>query len=60
VYPVSRERGDLLVPADDEVVWAVVQEIFGLDIGNLTPVQALVLLNELQRRLRAASRRVSS
>lgn len=60
VYPVSRERGDLLVPADDEVVWVVVQEIFGLDIGNLTPVQALVLLNELQRRLRAASRRVSS
>jgi DNA mismatch repair protein MutS len=42
----------LLVPVDDEAVWQVVRELFGLDIANLTPVQALVLLNELQRQLR--------
>ena len=59
VYPVSRERGGLLLPVDDEAVWEVIQEIFGLDIGNLTPVQALVLLNELQQRLREVRRRTS-
>jgi len=42
------------VPADDEVVWAVLRKVFGLDIANLTPVQALVVLNELQQRLKAA------
>jgi DNA mismatch repair protein MutS len=42
----------LLVPVDDEAVWQVVRELFGLDIANLTPVQALVVLNELQRQLR--------
>jgi len=49
---VGQAQERLLVPADDEVVWAVVRELFGLDIGNLTPVQALVVLNELQQRLR--------
>jgi len=34
-------------------VWAeVLRELFALDIANLTPVQALVALNELQQRLR--------
>jgi DNA mismatch repair protein MutS len=42
----------LLVPADDEIVWAVLRELFGLDIANLTPVRALVTLNEWQQRLR--------
>jgi len=51
-YPVKQAQERLLVPTDDEVVWAVVREVFGLDIGNLTPVQALVVLNELQQRLR--------
>jgi len=53
-YPAAKGRHPLLVPADDEAVWAVVREVFGLDIANLTPVQALVLLNELQQRLRQA------
>jgi DNA mismatch repair protein MutS len=44
--------GRLLLPVDDEAVWEVVREIFGLDIANMTPVQALVALNELQERLR--------
>jgi len=50
-----REVGDgLLVPADDEVVWQVICELYSLDIANLTPVQALVMLNEWQGRLRRA------
>ena len=50
-----REVGDgLLVPADDEAVWQVIRELYGLDIANLTPVQALVILNEWQVRLRHA------
>lgn len=52
---VGRER--LLVPVDDEAVWAVVRELFGLDVANLTPVQALVLLNELQQQLRGEEHR---
>jgi DNA mismatch repair protein MutS len=40
------------VPADDAAIWAVLRELFGLDIANLTPVQALVVLNEWQQRLR--------
>lgn len=48
-----REVGErLLLPADDEVVWAVLRELYGLDIANLTPVQALVVLNELQSKLK--------
>ncbi len=39
-------------PADEEMIWAVLCELFGLDIANLTPVQALVILNDLQDRLK--------
>jgi hypothetical protein len=42
----------MLVPADDEAVWRVIRELYSLDIANLTPVQALVTLNEWQGRLR--------
>ena len=51
VREVSR---GLLLPADDEAIWAVLRELYGLDIANLTPVQALVALNEWQGRLRGA------
>jgi DNA mismatch repair protein MutS len=48
-----KEGGEpLLLPANDEAVWAVLRELYGLDIANLTPVQALVALNELQGRLK--------
>ena len=48
-----REVGErLLLPADDEVVWAVLRELYGLDIANLTPVQALLVLNGLQGQLK--------
>jgi DNA mismatch repair protein MutS len=50
---VVREVGErLLLPDDDEAVWAVLRELYGLDIANLTPVQALVALNELQNKLK--------
>lgn len=57
VVPAVREvdRG-LLLPTDDKEVWAVVHELYGLDIANLTPVQALVMLNEWQGRLRTGGR----
>jgi hypothetical protein len=42
----------LLIPADDEAIWLVLRRLFGLDIANLTPVQALLVLNELQQHLR--------
>lgn len=51
-YLARRAQESLLVPADDEAIWMVVRELFGLDIANLTPVQALVILNELQGQLR--------
>jgi DNA mismatch repair protein MutS len=40
-------------PADEEAVWAVLRELYGLDIANLTPVQALVILNRLQGLIRS-------
>ena len=49
-----RWRGVLLEPRQKR--WAflrtVIRELFGVDVANLTPVQALVRLNEWQRRLR--------
>jgi DNA mismatch repair protein MutS len=41
-----------LLPADDQAIWTVLRELYGLDIANLTPVQALVALNELQNKLK--------
>ena len=50
---IVREVTDgLWVPADDEAVWHVVRRLYRLDIANLTPVQALVILNEWQGLLR--------
>jgi DNA mismatch repair protein MutS len=41
----------------DNVVWEAMREIYRLDIANMTPVQALVLLNELQQLLRTGRKR---
>jgi DNA mismatch repair protein MutS len=50
---VVREVSEqLLLPADDETAWTVLQELYGVDIANLTPVQALVMLNRLQRSIK--------
>jgi hypothetical protein len=40
-----------LYTAEESTVWAVLRELYHLDIANMTPVQALVVLNELQSRL---------
>ena len=51
---VMREVGEgLLIPTDDQVAWAILRELYRLDIANMTPVQALVMLNEWQARLRS-------
>jgi DNA mismatch repair protein MutS len=50
---VVREVSEgLLIPGDDEAVWQVVRALYSLDIANLTPIQALVILNDWQARLR--------
>jgi DNA mismatch repair protein MutS len=51
-YLVGGEEDPLLLPVDDAALREVIRELFGVDIANLTPVQALVRLNEWQRRLR--------
>ncbi len=53
-YLTDLEAGELLVPMDDAAVWAVVREMLALDIGNTTPVEALVALNRWQQRLKAS------
>jgi DNA mismatch repair protein MutS len=36
---------------DEATIWTIVGELYRLDIANMTPVQALVALNDLQSRL---------
>jgi DNA mismatch repair protein MutS len=36
---------------EEATVWTLLHELYRLDIANMTPVQALVVLNELQARL---------
>jgi len=49
---VTPKPDSLLIPTNDQAIWEVVREIFRVDIANMTPVQALILLNELQRKLK--------
>ena len=49
---LTAERPPPHFPGDDAALWPVVRELFGLDIANLTPIQALLTLNEWQRRVR--------
>jgi hypothetical protein len=42
----------LLIPVHDEDAWILLRELYSLDIANLTPVQALLTLNECQGILR--------
>jgi DNA mismatch repair protein MutS len=41
----------LLPGIDQENIWAILSELYHLDIANMTPVQALVALNDLQGKL---------
>ncbi len=52
VLPVRPGEPGEVYPADGDLLWVVARRLFGLDIANLTPVQALVILNELQQQLR--------
>ncbi len=51
-YAVEQETETLLLPVDDVALRRVVGELFRLNVANLTPVQALVRLNEWQRQLK--------
>jgi DNA mismatch repair protein MutS len=51
-YVVGGEGKRVVVAGGEEVTEEALREILGLDIANLTPVQALVVLNDLQQRLR--------
>jgi len=50
-YSVGRQE-ELVLPAADAALRQVIRELFSADVANLTPVQALVRLNEWQRMLR--------
>jgi DNA mismatch repair ATPase MutS len=46
------EQEHPLLPGDDEATQMALRDVLELDIANLTPVQALVILNDLQQQLR--------
>jgi DNA mismatch repair protein MutS len=50
---LAAEQGESppLYGVDRAAVWAILQELLRLDIANMTPVQALVALNDLQNSL---------
>jgi DNA mismatch repair protein MutS len=51
LWALQESARTLLRTVDDQIVWVTLQELCHLDIANMTPVQALVTLNELQKRL---------
>jgi hypothetical protein len=51
LWAVGERVAPLLRAVDDTVVWDILRELSHLDIANMTPVQALVILNELQHKL---------
>jgi DNA mismatch repair protein MutS len=50
-YSVLPAKAQALHGLDQARLWATLHELANLDIANMTPVQALVVLNELQSRL---------
>ena len=42
----------LILPASDPQVWQIIDHLYQLDIANLTPIAALVRLNEWQQQLK--------
>jgi DNA mismatch repair protein MutS len=52
VKAVREVSEGLLLAKNDETVWQVIREMYRLDIANMTPVQALVMLNLWQSRLK--------
>jgi hypothetical protein len=50
-YGVPERTESALAGIDKQAVWEVLRELYHVDVANMTPVQALVLLNELQVKL---------
>jgi DNA mismatch repair protein MutS len=46
-----RDRMPLLRGVDENQVWSILCDLGQLDIANMTPIQALIALNDLQQRL---------
>jgi DNA mismatch repair protein MutS len=51
VWAVGQEPMPLLRGIEDAAVWSILRDLYQFDIANMTPVQALVALNELQSKL---------
>jgi DNA mismatch repair protein MutS len=51
VWALDEGIASLLHGVEEATVWTILRELYQLDIANMTPVQALVTLNELQSRL---------
>jgi DNA mismatch repair protein MutS len=46
-----RDRSPVLHGIDESQIWALVCDLYQLDIANMTPMQALIALNDLQSQL---------
>ncbi len=42
------------LPVEEQQLWAVLQDLYQLDVANLTPMDALIHLNEWQQRLKSS------
>jgi DNA mismatch repair protein MutS len=51
IWSVAEGMGTQLQPVDEQALWTILRELYHLDIANTTPVQALIVLNDLQSRL---------
>jgi DNA mismatch repair protein MutS len=51
-YYSGEDKDLLLIPTDDETLHRVIHELSSTDVANLTPVEALVRLNEWQQKLK--------
>lgn len=51
IWVVNERLASMLHGVDEATVWAILSDLNRLDIANITPVQALVALNDLQSKL---------
>jgi DNA mismatch repair protein MutS len=51
-YVVERGQDELLLPAGDAALRKVIRELFSVDVANLTPLEALLRLNDWQQQVR--------
>ncbi|WP_299288502.1 hypothetical protein, partial [Thermoflexus sp.] len=50
--PAARPEQPPALPREFEEAYRLLQELLGLDLVNMTPLQALLVLNEFQTRWR--------